>query len=529
MIYFVWIINFLSLCIAVKKFPRKSKDNDFSKSSNGPGSMVAARSSHKEGSSKLVIKREKNSSSLREHKRSQLSSMTPSAPKNNDGKLSDGDFDYEAEFEQFKFSIASPDLSLYHSVLDSAMPKLFSGESLENIHEKSSIPTPEHLDNIEKSMNDKNVKETPTTSNISISKQPSPLVMTRAVGPHQSRVGSNNNNAILPDASSILMDSKPESGGGTVIPAIQLVQSGEEKTGRELSSIMQENSKLAKKRGLGNEGINWESMLAKKIRLEEALSNINARQAQVKANLIRLSGAGYDNCVAPVTSSTIPHSPSLSHPSYVHSTPLNSLVSNQESQNPGQSLYGTHETPHGTPAPSPLPSPCLLNVGGGTPMMNQAQSYPTSPHPLSLSQPATPINNSLPTSPTYSNQPTPTSHYSNSAHPYYPHSSQGGPIFFNSQVSVPLYQPRPLIPALVHVPPQVYTHSSTPKSSQLSSPTIPHPSASFTAFTFPNSSHGTGPSPPKVRFCIHKIIDSKKTSRQNIKQLFILSSQNSIK
>lgn len=469
--------------------------------------MTSTRSSRKESSSKIVIKKEKNPSSFREHKRTQPSSTVPSAPnKNNDGKLSDGDFDYDTEFEQFKFSIASPDLSLYHSVLDTAMPKLFSGESLENIHEKSSIPTPEHSDNTEKpSMHDKTTKELTTGSN-SLTKQPSPLVTNRIVGPHQLRSTSNNTNSstILPDASSILMESKPAN-EPTLIPAIQLVQSGEEKTGRELSSIMQENSKLAKKRGISGEGINWSDMLAKKIRLEEALSNINARQAQVKANLIRLE-AGYDNNTNSAVATTIPASiPPPGSSSYSHNMGPSYHSANQDSK--GQLMYGAvHDTPHGTPAPSPLPSPCLLNVGAGAPppMINQAHSYPTSPHPLSaqtLSQPPTPINNaSLPTSPTYSNQPTPTSHYPNSAHPYYTHSSQGGSVFFNSQhVSMPLYQPQQILPALVHVPPQVYTpHPSTPKSSQLSSPTVPLPSTPFSAFTFPNSSHGTGPSPSNV-------------------------------
>ena len=346
-------------------------------------------------------------------------------------------------------------------MLDTSLPKLFSGESLENIHEKSSIPTPESIHLEERPSGGKGA----SPGGVVITKQPSPLVITRVSS--GSKKAESLGVAITEIPTAILLDTGTMEGGVGVanIPKIQLVQSGEEKTGRELSTIMQENSKQAKKRGPNNEVVNWTDMLAKKIRLEEALNNINVRQAQVKANLMRLSSGFPSN------------GPHLATPT--HMTPQ------QQDSMSGQSYS---DTPHGTPAPSPIPSsPCLTS--GILPTVLSHASYPNSPHPLNPSQPGTPINNnSLPTSPVYSNQPTPTSLYgATPSHMYFPSSSPQGTVFFNSPVTVPIYQPHPLVPALVHVPPG-YAHSPNPNSSQLSSPQGP----AYPSFKFPH--HGNSPS-----------------------------------
>ena len=356
---------------------------------------------------------------------------------------------------------------------------------MENIHEKSSIPTPESISGETTEKHDKS-KGSPSRLT-GITKQPSPLIVTRVSSTPRSGSNSDTNITTLPEVSSIILEPKSEDERGFSptfgLPTIQLVQSGEEKTGRELSSIMQENSKQARKRGANNEVINWTDMLAKKIRLEEALNNINARQAQVKANLIRLSGSYNSSTTTAIVSSMAESQLVMS--SYTHS-PTTNAQDHQPTCTP-------HETPHGTPAPSPLPSPCLSMPP--TSLLNH-QSYPSSPHPLStqnMSQPGTPINsNSLPTSPGYSNQPTPAGHM------YYPSSSPQGTVFFNSQVSIPpVYQQHSIIPTLVHVP-HGYGHSPNPNSSQLSSPTVPH-QPPFSPFKFPNSVHNsTGPSPSKV-------------------------------
>ena len=354
-------------------------------------------------------------------------------------------------------------------MLDTSLPKLFSGESLENIHEKSSIPTPESIHLEDRPLGGKGA----SPGGGVISKQPSPLVITRVSS--GSKKAESVGVAITETPTAILLDTGTLEGGVGVanIPKIQLVQSGEEKTGRELSTIMHESSKQARKRGASNEVVNWTDMLAKKIRLEEALNNINVRQAQVKANLMRLSSGFPGNLATP------------------------SLVTPQ--QQDGMGGPGYSDTPHGTPAPSPIPSSPCLPSGIPPTVLNHA-SYPNSPHPLNPSQPGTPINNnSLPTSPVYSNQPTPTSHYgATPSHMYFPSSSPQGTVFFNSQVTVPIYQPHPLVPALVHVPPG-YAHSPTPNSSQLSSPQGPV----YPSFKFPNTPHhGNTPyhgnSPSKV-------------------------------
>ena len=50
--------------------------------------------------------------------------------------LSSSEMDLESDLDQFKFSITSPDLSVYSSVLDNAMPQLFG--SMDSLHEKGS-------------------------------------------------------------------------------------------------------------------------------------------------------------------------------------------------------------------------------------------------------------------------------------------------------------------------------------------------------------------------------------------------------
>ena len=486
---------------------------DYSKSSsNGPATVITTRR-YKEKApkmpAKVVIKRETGDPvSLSEPKKAQPGLTTSSlSTKSIESKLSDGDFDYESEFEQFKFNISSPDLSLYHSALDAAIPKLFSGESLENIHEKSSIPTPESVsgESAEKTLSSSPLEKSKGSSpvrSVSLTKQPSPLVLTRVTGSTRtSHGGIDTADGILPEVSSLL--SRDQKQPDDTMPSIQLLQSGEEKTGRELASIMEESSRQAKKREGSSEIDKWQDMLAKKIRLEEALSHITARQAQVKANLLRLS-TGYNNSTVPAHSSSNIRQlniGSLSHPA----TPNVMIPQNKDASIVGQPVYSTHETPLGTPAPSPLPSPHVPH-SIPPPVLTQTPSHPNSPHPLSnhnLSQPGTPINvSSLPTSPMYSNQQTPNSHYGSNNQMYFPNSSQGN-VFFNPQVSVPLYPPHSLVPALVHLPhpAQGFSHSPNPSTSQLSSPGMaPHQHSSLTCFRFPSAVPPLGSSPLKVSF-----------------------------
>ena len=265
--------------------------------------------------------------------------------------------------------MSSPELSVYNSSgLDTNLPKLFSGESLENIHEKSSIPTPESSSS---ESNDKrspqiagnmgsiqthHVYEKSTNSKpspLKIIKQPSPLINVQVPPP------TFNNDDTL----------KVEHLDGGRQPQQQQCVSSD-------SSAMKRPN------------VNFNEMLLKKQRLEEALSTITARQIQVQANLQRLTVANNNN-------SHLSMGVVQPHPPLNYSDLSLPLPVKQE-----HTPYATpHGTPHGTPVPSPLPSPHVPYP----PPICYHSSLPPTPHPCAtphnLSQPATPLNRSMPTSP----------------------------------------------------------------------------------------------------------------------------------
>lgn len=287
---------------------------------------------------------------------------------------------YESDFEQFHLNVPLPDLSIYSGVLETnTIPKLFSGESLENIHEKSSIPTPESVDSIERrspkvlcagSPNTLTVTTATTkaSSPLKIIKQPSPLI----------------------NAQVVTSSDDPE-----VVTRLDEVGGA--------SKDLTTPPNFIAKRPAAN--INWNEMLLKKQRLEDALNHITARQVQVKANLQRLSvqntsylshpNIGGPNLGGSGLTQAPP--PGLVRPSLTH---IGSM--NQDHIPYDHTPYVTpHDTPHGTPVPSPLPSPNLYHP----PPALHFTSQPPTPHqgPSScvqtISQPGTPINGSLPTSP----------------------------------------------------------------------------------------------------------------------------------
>lgn len=450
---------------SVKKFPRKSKED------SGVSTLTGT-PSKKDKTVKLEkpIKREEQidlpKSSHNGNKSISPKSVTivTTNHENSDNKpVADNVFDYESDFEQFKFNIASPELSLYNTVLDTAMPKLFSGESLENIHEKSSIPTPESISGeisppTSTSSNEKiilNINKGSPGRVVGIAKQASPLVLTKV---SETRSHTGTEIEMVTDNQSTKVTSSPHVSMDT-----------------DRSSSRTQDVVLPKKRPSSNEVINWNEMLAKKMRLEEALNHISARQAQVTANLKRLSASVATQNRVPSLQSHSTHQNILS--SYTslphHNTALQSpspggLISppmNQETIN-NQTPYVTpHETPHGTPVPSPLPSPCMPHSLGPSNSMAQHQSLqdPNSPYHLnthSISQPGTPMNGSVPSSPMgYAGQVTPSSsnnYHMNSGTMFVQHSSPG-PVFFGSQVPVPLYS-HPLVPTLVRLPSGLSNH-----------------------------------------------------------------------
>lgn len=282
--------------------------------------------------------------------------------------------EYESDFEQFRFNMSSPDLSIYSGVLETTIPKLFSGESLENIHEKSSIPTPESTSGESSGKRSPqvvlpNLTQPSSSSPLKIAKQPSPLI-----------------NVQVPPPTLVTAPHNDE-------PISDIITGPDEQVFNEL----QTTPTPTLKRQVAN--VNWNEILLKKQRLEDALNHITARQVQVKANLHRLS---------------VQNTSYLSHP-----TPPNNLLT-QQVQTSGivgiqqdHTPYVTpHDTPYGTPVPSPLPpSPHLVY-----PTLHYTSQPPT-PHPSTatpqnLSQPSTPINSSLPTSPTgYKTTPTNSHNY----------------------------------------------------------------------------------------------------------------------
>ena len=320
--------------------------------------------------------------------------------------------EYESDFEQFRFNISSPELSsIYSNVLDAggggggvtttpSIPKLFSGESLENIHEKSSIPTPSSTseDTSDKKSPQVDLMGGASCSPLNMVRQPSPLV--------QSSLGVSHSNG------------GPSPGSGHVdSPDSQLLMN-EAQTGNQWAGP------TTVKRPAAN--VNWNEILLKKQRLEDALTHITARQIQVKANLQRLSSQPSSFLPLPTPNPVIVVSggggggvPLVKQETTPYATP--------------------HETPHVTPVPSPLPpSPHMSSYPPLPPPPVHPQqhhySHPPTPlpHPLEphpLSQPGTPLN-SLPTSPIgFKPIATPTNSHAYYYQPNtYPHSYPVSPV-----------------------------------------------------------------------------------------------------
>lgn len=148
--------HLLSLLTAVKKFPRKQRDN--------------SASAQKKYQRELKLSKEKGGS-LRKAKGKAEETVTNGtiASHGSPPKLpyssvavsksprmleSDGE---EVDLEHLKFNVSSPESFMY-SVLDSTVPQLFNYDSLENIHEKSGgSPETKHSDNLTRSGSHSNV------------------------------------------------------------------------------------------------------------------------------------------------------------------------------------------------------------------------------------------------------------------------------------------------------------------------------------------------------------------------------------
>ena len=443
---------------AVKKFPRKSKDHGDTGKSGDLGKRDRGIKSEK--SSKKGI----GSSSLQQNgKHNSLSPPTVVRTTNNsDSSIrepkneNDTDFDYENDFDQFKF-IASPDMSIYSGVLDATMPKLFSGDSLENIHEKSSILTPGSTS--EESSDKKSpqvlVSSPPLSSEKSsnkelpnkVVKQPSPLVTVQVPPPSLAAPPSSNslNNIANHDKLEVpIIVSNNSNGCG--IPESQTQTQTQTGTGTKVDASNVRKRTIPK--------VNWGEMLLKKQRLEDALNHITARQAQVQANLQRLAVSVASNnqpCLDSVVQLSLPPailpSSAMNYSQLNNATNANNMVMMQD-----HTPYATpHETPHGTPVNSPLPSPHRPHPLP-PPLHYQPLSQPPTPHlsVQNISQPSTPLNGSRPTSPTgYRTVTTPTS----TSHFFFQNPSQIPLVYHNPQVPFPSMMPSTVrLPSSVNIP-----------------------------------------------------------------------------
>lgn len=442
-----WISPFFA---AVKKFPRKSKDQGDTGKSGDLGKRDRGMKSEK--SSKRGI-----ASSLQQNgKHNSLSPPTVAKTTNNSDNNSrepknenDADFDYENDFDQFKF-IASPDMSIYSGVLDATMPKLFSGDSLENIHEKSSIPTPGSTSEESSSKKSPQIlvsnsplsSEKTTNKELSnkVVKQPSPLVTVQVPPPSLVAPPSSNSlndivNHDTPEVPIIVANNNT----GCGIPESQTQTRTGTGTGTKV------DTSNIRKRAMHK--VNWGEMLLKKQRLEDALNHITARQAQVQANLQRLAVSVASNsqpCIDSVVQLPLPPAmlPSAMNYSQLNNaTNANNMVIMQD-----HTPYATpHETPHGTPVNSPLPSPHRPHPLP-PPLHYQPLSQPPTPHPSiqNISQPSTPLNGSRPTSPTsYRTVTTPTS----TSNFFFQNPSPAPLVFHNPQVPFPS-----IVPSMVQLP-----------------------------------------------------------------------------
>ena len=134
-------------CAAVKKFPRKLKDGDKDKDTEGEGeegetSIVGSGRGRVTRLERTMRRKTNVSSSSLQGSTVAVNNGIPSVvvtvPESRvkQEALSSSELDLESDLDQFKFNITSPDLSVYSSVLDNAIPQLFG--SMESLHEKGS-------------------------------------------------------------------------------------------------------------------------------------------------------------------------------------------------------------------------------------------------------------------------------------------------------------------------------------------------------------------------------------------------------
>lgn len=453
-------------------------------------------------------------------------------------KLTESDIDFESDLEQFKFSIASPDLKLYSTVLDSP---LFGGESIENIHEKSSTPAtqPGRVGVVREGESNGTSLLMPSDvpvvsgSNNSMSQspgnrpglasQPSPLLRKASI---PTSVVSN-----IPSLS-------------IAAPLMGRAQSQSNHIIAQLSSLVNKSQRLpqqphpmvtilpsSNKRSISGASIS--ELLVKRQRLEAALSNLTARHAQFNQSLAVTAAAstGPSTLALPPTSIAHPNPvpPLLQFAPISSQSTVGTLASptvtspgcpsNYTSHNP--TPYATpHGTPHGTPCPSPLPSPQPLPLmhtyhSSGSPYQQQTQAPPllSIPPSHSLSQPGTPISHSLPNSPTsYGSAPPSTSghahfqsHNSNgsSGNQMFVSNSNRGPAFLfpGGQIQGMQFYPAPMLVQL----PQGFSQNPVQQMSSGRSSMMTEQSP-FSSFMFPirKSLAGFPPSsantsPQKVR------------------------------
>ncbi|XP_019849288.1 PREDICTED: nuclear receptor 2 isoform X1 [Amphimedon queenslandica] len=428
---------------SVKKFPRKMKDEKVLKNRKKPsGSLPVFPRSSTESNNDTSSNRSPTPPTASIENKSKRKRI-----KQEEGEEGEEDIEgYESDFEQFKFNVSSPELSsIYSNVIETggggrvassaSIPKLFSGESLENIHEKSSIPTPSSTSEEYSDKRSPQVDSVSEHSSLLIKtvRQQSPLVQTSLGVPHSNG---------RPSPSSGHVDS----------PDPQFL------TGSELQTAVSQLMGSTVKQPAAN--VNWNEMLIKKQRLEDALNHITARQIQVKANLQRLTNPGPSSLSPlPPATSFLP----LSAPNPLVVLPGGLPVIKQET-----TPYATpHETPHGTPVPSPLPPSPHMSSYAPVQVPPQIHHYSHPPTPLHpgphqyephpLSQPGTPLN-SLPTSPT-GFKPLANSHsffYQSNTYPYsYPVSPTcmrvGGSGGFSQTIP-----PIPLINGATPYPPLQY-------------------------------------------------------------------------
>ena len=424
----------------MKKFPRKLKDiPEASTSKNKEKSKASKKrsspdSSNQNGSENSLITSAIQSSN-EQISQAQTNSGNLSDTDIKSEKLTESDIDFESDLEQFKFSIASPDLKLYSAVLDSP---LFGGDSMDNIHENSSAPMmqPSRVGMLGEGESNGAVlpvsRDAPVVVSSSIASvnqlpairqglasQPSPLLKKASV---PASVLSNSTSSPTPLAT---VGTIPQS-NHIIAQLNSLVKQRVPQQQQQQQQQPQQHPMVtivpsSNKRSISGASIS--ELLVKRQRLEAALSNLTARHAQFNQSLASTAvpiSTGTSTLTLPPTSIAVPNPvPPLLHFSPVSSQSAVAVLpsptvtspgcpSNYTSHNP--TPYATpHGTPHGTPCPSPLPSPQPLPLmhphhSMGSPYQPQVQAQASSllniQQKHSLSQPDTPINHSLPNSPT---------------------------------------------------------------------------------------------------------------------------------